>query len=163
MHQTVRLLILLLTLFAMGAGPVAAQSAGGAMKGVFSLKFFVSNFSQNNLRCRLTAAGFEEAFTKPLRERNIQITKSSAYWIFIRATTLFQEEEESCITYIDAQLMASTRFFNPATASERAGKVELWSDGGLYISDLEEHSEQVNDAFAQLGRRFVIEWLQDQN
>lgn len=142
-------------------GPALAQSAGGAMKGIQAVKFFVTDFSQNSLDCRITKAGLQEAFSQPLRQGGPQMGSSGAYTVYVRATTVVTEDG-FCISNIDAWLEVNTRYFNQATASERTGRVRLWSDGGLFYSDLEEHAVILNSAFRRMGRNFVAEWQRDQ-
>ena len=87
-------------------------------------------------------------------------TDSSAYWVFIRATTLTYDEN-SCITNVDASLLVNTRYFDPGSASQLVGKVQLWSRGGLLISDITEHPSVVTNAFGDLGGLLAEELERD--
>ena len=143
------------------SGTAAAQSAGGAMKGVNNVKFFVADFSQYNLECLITKEGLQEAFTGPLRDGGPQVSTSGAYSIYVRTTSVVTEDG-FCISYVDAWLEVNTRYHNQATASEKVGRIRLWNDGGLFYSDLEEHSVILNNAFRRMGQNFVAEWQRDQ-
>jgi len=143
-----------------GASPDSADAAEGALKNVSAVKFFIGDFNEFSTKCGLDKGQLKQAFMGRANGGGISETDSSAYWIFIRATTLTYDEN-SCITNVDASLLVNTRYFDPGSAAEMVGKVQLWTRGGLLISDITEHPAVVTNAFGDLGGLLAEELERD--
>ena len=136
-----------------------AQSRG--FEKVTAVKFFIADFSEAGAACGLSKPALEKAFMAPAEAQGLQVSDSSSYWVYIRATTLLYGEK-SCVTNIDAAAFVETRYFSPATLDERLGRVELWAKSDLLISDKRVHAVVVNNAFRESGRDFLGRWQRDQ-
>ncbi len=152
--------IALVLMFAAVAG-AAAQTPGGPLKGTKLFKFFATELNQDSIACGLDQAAFQSAFMSSPRDKGLQVTDSSGYWISVRATTV-RMDNDLCVTNVDASVMLNSSYFNPATASERVGRIQLWSNASLQVSSRSVHASAVNDAFRQLGRAFAEDWQRDQ-
>ena len=73
-------------------------------------------------------------------------------------TTTIAYLEETCVTYVEAQLLLTTRYQDAANQQERSGHVLLWSDGGLQASDKREHGATVERAMRRLGGGLAARW-----
>ncbi len=153
--------LLVAVLLGAGAGGVTAQTTRGELKGVSGVKFRIVNLSENSQLCGLGPEALQEAFTRPLIDAGLEIVGSSGYWAYIRVTTAIHAGD-LCVTYADATLLQNTRYFNSATLSERAGRVEHWSEGALRVSDSSIHGKNVERAFRQFGLNLAELWRKDQ-
>ena len=125
---------------------------------VRAVKLNVGDIGPMGQTCGLTKDAIEAAFYGPLRERGIRAVRSgTAYRIFVRATTITYLQE-SCVSYVDAQLLVTTRYADPANNMERAGNVQLWTQGGIHASGRNEHAATLNSAFRQLGGSLGSAW-----
>ena len=154
-------ILLAAVLFEAGAGGAAAQTTRGELKGVTGVKFRILNLSENSQRCGLGAEALQEAFTRPLIDAGLKVVASSGYWAYIRVTTVIHAGD-ICVTYADATLLQNTRYFNSATLSERAGRVDHWREGALRVSDAAIHAGNVERAFRQFGNNLAELWRKDQ-
>lgn len=150
-----------LALILAGASGAAAQSPGGPLKGTSLFKFFATDLNQDGIACGLDKGAFQSAFMSWPRDKGLQITDSSGYWISVRATTV-RMDNDLCVTNVDASVMVNSSYFNPATASERVGRIQLWTNASLQISSRSVHASAVTDAFRELGRALAEDWQRDQ-
>jgi hypothetical protein len=141
-----------------GAG---AQSVGGPLKGTQGFKFFVTDLNSDSLRCGLDKSTFQEAFMTWPKGKGLSVTTSSGYWISVRATTV-EMDDDLCVTNLDASVMVNSSYFNPATASDRVGRIQLWTQGTLQISSRGQHAKNVDEALRALGSGLAEAWQRDQ-
>jgi hypothetical protein len=141
------------------AGPGVMQDAqADPLTNVRAVKLNVADIGPMGQSCGLTKEAIEAAFFGPLRERGIRAVQSgTAYRIFVRATTITYLQE-SCVSYVDAQLLVSTRYADPANNMERAGNVQLWTQGGIHASGRNEHAATLSSAFRALGGSLGSAW-----
>ena len=123
----------------MGAGATGATGAWGVpLRNVWAVKLTMPEPDEAAENCGLIRKALESAFFKPLAERGIEVvTSGTGYRLFLRATTIGYLEE-ACVSYIEAQLLLTTRYQDTANQQERSGHVLLWADGGLFASDVRE-------------------------
>ncbi len=126
-----------------------------------NIKFTIANLNDQSAACGLTEEDLRSAFLAPLQGSGIKITTSSAYFFYIKTTTVTYIED-TCITYVDAELLLTERYFNPATGSERTGLIRKWLRGGLRASGKAQHAKAVSDVFNDLGAEFRRVWERDQ-
>jgi hypothetical protein len=62
------------------------------------------------------------------------------------------------VSYIDAQLLLTTRYQDTANQQERSGHVQLWADGGLFASDGREHLATLERGMRRLGGNLAERW-----
>ena len=157
--RRISILMSLLVLSLTVAGPGMIQNArADPLTNVRAVKLNVGDIGQMGQDCGLTKDAIEAAFFAPLRQRGIRAVRSgTAYRIFVRATTITYLQE-SCVSYVDAQLLVSTRYADPANNMERAGNVQLWTQGGIHASGRNEHAATVNSAVGELGRNLGSAW-----
>jgi hypothetical protein len=140
-----------------------AQTGKGELQKVTAFKVQSAGFGKAAAACGLEKQAAIDAFAAPLREAGAGIVESSSgYWISVRVSTMFLDQE-LCITYVETAIFQTTRYFNTATLSERVGKIQHWVDGGLFTSGPEGHPRTVLRGFRDLGRRAADTWAQDQN
>ncbi len=148
---------LVLSLTAAGLG-VMQNAQADPLTNVRAVKLNVGDIGPMGQDCGLTKDAIEAAFFGPLRKRGIRAVRSgTAYRIFVRATTITYLQD-SCVSYVDAQLLVSTRYADPANKMERAGNVQLWTQGGIHASGRNEHAATLNSAFRQLGGSLGSAW-----
>ena len=140
--------------------PLVALQAAGPLERERRYKLFITMSGASDA-CGLSSENMRSAFTQAVRDGGLQITESSAYSLFLQSTTI-RYETDTCITSLDARAVVNTRYFNPATAGEKQGRVELWASKLLLASDLSEHGVQTSSASRSLGQSFVERWRQDQ-
>ncbi len=149
------LLVLSLTVAGLG---MMQNAQADPLTNVRAVKLNVGDIGPMGQTCGLTKDAIEAAFYGPLRERGIRVVQSgTAYRIFVRATTITYLQE-SCVSYVDAQLLVSTRYADPANKMERAGNVQLLTQGGIHASGRNEHAATLNSAFRQLGGSLGSAW-----
>ncbi len=149
------LLVLSLTVAGLG---MMQNAQADPLTNVRAVKLNVGDIGPMGQTCGLTKDAIEAAFYGPLRERGIRAVRSgTAYRIFVRATTITYLQE-SCVSYVDAQLLVTTRYADPANNMERAGNVQLWTQGGIHASGRNEHAATLNSAFRQLGGSLGSAW-----
>ncbi len=137
---------------------VMQNAQADPLTNVRAVKLNVGDIGPMGQTCGLTKDAIEAAFYGPLRERGIRAVRSgTAYRIFVRATTITYLQE-SCVSYVDAQLLVTTRYADPANNMERAGNVQLWTQGGIHASGRNEHAATLNSAFRQLGGSLGSAW-----
>ncbi len=137
-------------------GAVAAQA--DALRNLREVKVSVAGLGPYGEACGLDKAAMERAFFVPLAERGLaKVASGTAYRILIRATSVTYVEN-SCVSYVEVQLLLNTRYFDPLIGEERPGSVRLWSGGGLFVSDRSEHAATLNSAFRGLGRNLGRDW-----
>jgi hypothetical protein len=141
---------------------VMAQSTEGELRDVKAFKIYVTGFNEASLACGLEPEAMKDAFLQPLRDAGpVMAEEANGYWIAIRATSVVRQEA-TCVTFVDASVLQSTRYFNQSTDSERVGKVLHWADAGLIVSDEAGHGDVVKNAYLDLGRRLAEVWRRDQ-
>jgi hypothetical protein len=151
------LLVLVLSLTVAGPG-VMRNARADPLTNVRAVKLNVAKIGPMGQDCGLTKDAIETAFFEPLRERGIQTVQSAtAYRIFVRATTITYLQE-SCVSYVDAQLLVTTHYADPANNLERAGNVQLWTQGGIHASGRSEHAATVNSAIRGLAMTLGSAW-----
>ncbi len=137
---------------------VMQNAQADPLTNVRAVKLNVGDIGRMGQDCGLTKDAIEAAFFGPLRERGIRAVRSAtAYRIFVRATTITYLQD-SCVSYVDAQLLVSTRYADPANNMERAGNVQLWTQGGIHASGRNEHAAALNSAFRALGGSLGSAW-----
>ncbi len=155
-RSSVGALALLLTLALWAAGATGAW--GDPLHNVRAVKLTMPEPGQAAESCGLSREALESAFFKPLAERGIRIvTSGTGYRLFLRATTIGYLEE-TCVSYIDAQLLLTTRCQDAANQQERSGHVQLWADGGLFASDGREHAATLEREMRRLGGNLAARW-----
>ncbi len=158
MRRFVTLMSLLVLGLAVAAIGVIPRAQADPLTNVRAVKLNVGDIGQMGQDCGLTKDAIEAAFFGPLRERGIRAVRSAtAYRIFVRATTITYVKD-SCVSYVDAQLLVSTRYADPANNMERAGNVQLWTQGGIHASGRNEHAAALNSALGELGRSLGSAW-----
>ena len=149
--------IVLIGFCVLWAGGFAGARAD-PLRDLREVKLTVANFGGSGADCGLSAEALERAFLAPLSERGLRkVASGTSYRVFLRATTVTYLVKV-CVSYVDAQLLLSTRYFDPSSRQERAGQVQLWYDGGLFISDRSAHAATLRSAFGQLGRLLAERW-----
>ncbi len=149
-------LALLLSLALWAAGATGAW--GDPLHNVRAVKLTMPEPGEAAEACGLSREALESAFFKPLAERGIQVvTSGTGYRLFLRAITI-SYLEETCVSYIDAQLLLTTRYQDAANQQERSGHVQLWADGGLFASDRREHSATLEREMRRLGGSLAERW-----
>lgn len=139
------------------AAPFLSPAAASPLSGIEKVKVSIASPNEFGEDCGLVTSGLRRAFFEPLADQGVQqVTSGSAYRVYIRTTTLTYDER-ACLSYVDAQLLLSTRYFDPATRLEQPGTVQLWTRGGLYVSDIDEHAAAVNSALRGFGRMLAGE------
>ncbi len=162
MLKQLKLVAILVTVCVLqGLWSLAPAHAFGKLEQIKNAKLTVANVNEHSEACGLSRDAMREAFLQPLRNSSIQITKSSAYFFYIKTTTI-PYVKNTCITYVNAELLLTERYFNSATRSEKSGIIRLWSRGVLYTSGKSQHPEGVNSKFRELGRDFLQAWQRDQ-
>ncbi|MCZ4282965.1 hypothetical protein O4H49_19435 [Kiloniella laminariae] len=141
-------------------GGISAASAG-ALTNVRDVKLNVSGLNYYSEQCGLSREVFERALFGAFNEGELRLTRSSAYWLHTKVTTIIFDKV-NCVSNVEVVLYANTRYFNPATASEMIGRVEVWNNGGLYSSEAETHQVQVNNALHKMGTSLRDAWAKDQ-
>ncbi len=155
-RSSVGALALLLSLALWAAGATGAQ--GDPLHNVRAVKLTMPEPSQAAESCGLSREALESAFFKPLAERGIQIvTSGTGYRLFLRTTTI-SYLEETCVSYIEAQLLLTTLYQDAANQQERSGHVQLWADGGLFASDGREHAATLEREMRRLGGNLAARW-----
>src|SRR3546814_6693651 len=110
----------------------------------------VAPLSDQARACGLEGSLILDSFKQPLGEKGIVVQQSAHVWIQLQANTL-RYEGDACITYIEARAVQNTRYFDRNTATERSGRVLLWSDGGLFVTGVSNHGVTTN----KIGRAHV--------
>lgn len=148
--------IAVLALFAL---PEAARA--GTLEKIRHVKVQVGKLDANHEACGLTRDAITEAFLAPVRKAGPTVTESSAYFLFVRVTSV-PYIEETCVSYADVALLLTERYFNPATGGEKTGLVRLWSAGSLHSSGTPEHAGASGRALGRLGDQVADAWRRDQ-
>lgn len=139
---------------ALWAGPAAADPLTDVRK----LKLDVADVGSFGRSCGLNREDLGKALFEPLGERGVEAVRSgTGYRLFIRATTIAYLQD-SCVSYVDAQLLLTTRFVSQANGEEEPGNVQIWTDGGLYASDRDEHAATLALALRQFGNKLAESW-----
>jgi hypothetical protein len=147
---------LLLSLALWAAGATGAW--GDPLHNVRAVKLTMPEPGEAAETCGLSREALETAFFKPLAERGIEVVASgTGYRLFLRATTI-EYLEETCVSYIEAQLLLTTRYQDAANQQERSGHVQLWADGGLFASDAREHLATLERGMRRLGGNLAARW-----
>ena len=155
-RSSVGALALLLSLALWAAGATGAW--GDPLRNVRAVKLTMPEPDEAAENCGLSRKALELAFFKPLAERGIEVvTSGTGYRLFLRATTIGYLEE-TCVSYIEAQLLLTTRYQDPANQQERSGHVQLWADGGLFASDGREHATTLEHGMLKLGSNLAARW-----
>lgn len=156
-RSSVGALTLLLTLALWAATTTGAR--GDPLHNVRAVKLTMPEPGQEAAEtCGLSREALESAFFKPLAERGIQaVTSGTGYRLFLRAITIGYLEE-TCVSYIEAQLLLTTRYQDTANQQERSGHVQLWADGGLFASDGREHLAILEREMRALGGKLATRW-----
>jgi len=145
------MLLLSLSLSATGA-------QGDPLHNVRTVKLTMPEPGEAGATCGLSRERLELAFFEPLAERGLEAAASgTGYRLFLRTTTIGYLEE-TCVSYIEAQLLLTTRYQDAANQQERSGHVLLWSDGGLHASDQREHGAAIERAMRRLGGNLAARW-----
>lgn len=143
-------------LLALAPWPAGAQS--DPLHNVREVKLIMAEPGEAAQSCGLTRQALETAFFAPLAERGIRsVVSGTGYRLLLRATTITYLEE-SCVSYVEAQLLLTTRYQDSANQQEQSGNVELWTDGGLYASDSREHAATLERAMRRLGGALAQRW-----
>lgn len=161
MKRSRRSLSLGLMLATLALGLFAEQGQAAKLTNIQNAKFTVARLDANAEACGLRREAMKTAFLAPLKGSGIRITKSSAYAFYIKATSI-QFIDDTCVTYVNAELLLAERYFNPATAGDQVGIIRLWFDGRLHATGREDHVNAVQTAFRKLGESFMKAWLRDQ-
>jgi len=149
-------LALLLTLALWSAGATGAW--GDPLQNVRAVKLTMPEPGEAAENCGLSREALESAFFKPLAERGIEVvTSGTGYRLFLRAITI-SYLEGTCVSYIEAQLLLTTRYQDTANQQERSGHVQLWADGGLFASDAREHLTTLERGMRRLGDTLAARW-----
>ena len=149
-------LALLLSLTFSAAGPTMAW--GDPLHNIRAVKLTMPELGEAAETCGLSREALETAFFEPLAERGIQVAASgTGYRLFLRATTIGYLEG-TCVSYIEAQLLLTTRYQDTANQQERSGHVQLWADGGLFASDAREHLATLERGMRRLGSSLAARW-----
>ena len=153
-----RLSCLALVCAAVVAAPLARADDGG-LKGIERFQLFVTGLDKAPSRaCGLEADELKAAFLSPLEAAGADVAPpSDGYWIALQATTA-RREPGTCATFVDASVLQNTRYRNRAADAELEGKVLLWTQGELVLSESRQHSAVVRDVFGKLGRQLAETW-----
>ena len=140
---------------------VAALTTSGRadpLHNIRAVKLTMPDVGEAGTECGLSRERLELAFFEPLAERGLEAVDSgTGYRLFLRATTIAYLEQ-ACVSYVEAQLLLTTRYQDAANQQERSGHVQLWSDGGLHVSDRREHGDTVERAMRRLGGNLAARW-----
>jgi hypothetical protein len=153
-------LLLSLTLGAAVTTGVTGVTAarGDPLGNVRAVKLSMPALGEAAEPCGLDRAALEAAFFKPLAQRGIEaVASGTGYRLFLRAVTIGYLEE-TCVSYIEAQLLLTTRYQDAANQQERSGHVLLWSDGQLLASDAREHATTLEHGMLKLGSALAARW-----
>lgn len=151
-------LALLLSLVFLSFAPGAAVAQSDPLHNVREAKLTMPEPGEAGAKCGLSRQPLQSAFFAPLAQRGIRAVESgTGYRLFIRATTI-SYLEGSCVSYVEAQLLLTTRYFDAANQQEHSGNVQLWADGGLFASDSREHAATVERAMRRLGDKLAARW-----
>lgn len=138
--------------------PAAAVAQSDPLHGVREVKLTMPEPGEAGLSCGLDRRALETAFFEPLAGRGIRAVESgTGYRLFLRATTVTYLEG-SCVSYAEAQLLLTTRYFDAANQQEQSGNVQLWADGGLFATDSREHAGTLERAMRRLGEKLAARW-----
>ena len=136
----------------------ATLAQGDPLSNVRAVKLTMPEPGEAAANCGLSRERLELAFFEPLAERGLEaVVSGTGYRLFVRTTTIAYLEE-TCVTYVEAQLLLTTRYQDAANQQERSGHVLLWSDGGLHASDKREHGATVERAMRRLGGGLAARW-----
>ena len=143
-------------LLALMPWPAGAQS--DPLHNVREVKLTMAEPGEAARSCGLNRQALESVFFAPLAERGIRsVVSGTGYRLLLRTTTI-SYLEESCVSYVEAKLLLTTRYQDSANQQEQSGNVELWANGGLYASDRREHAASVERAMRRLGGEFAQRW-----
>lgn len=134
---------------------------GGPLANVNVVQMTVAPLSDQSRGCGLDSKLILDSFQQPLTEKGIVIQQAAHVWIQLTATTL-RYEGDICISYIQAQAIQNTRYFDRKTESERSGRVLLWSDAGMFVTGVANHGVTTNIGWRDLARSFIRKWELDQ-
>jgi hypothetical protein len=138
--------------------PGVAVAQSDPLHNVREVKLTMPEPGEAGKSCGLSRQLLETAFFEPLAERGLRVVASgTGYRLFLRATTIAYLEE-SCVSYVEAQLLLATRYQDSANQQEQSGNVQLWADGGLFASDSREHGATVEREMRGLGRKLAARW-----
>ena len=158
MSQVPRRLILWILVLLVSATLQVGGAEADPFTKVKKLKLDIAEIGSYGESCGLSKEAFGLAFFEPLQKRGIEaVLSGTGYRIFIRATTIAYLQN-SCVSYVDAQLLLTTRYRGPANAEEHSGNVQIWTKGGLYASDQSEHAATLALALREFGNNFVERW-----
>ena len=136
----------------------AGDAWGDPLQNVLAVKLTMPEPGAGTVACGLSRAPLEAAFFAPLARRGVEaVTSGTGYRIFLRATTIGYLEK-TCVSYVEAQLLLTTRYQDAANQQERSGHVLLWSDGGLFASDARQHQGTLERAMGRLGDKLAARW-----
>lgn len=146
----------LLLLLSLSFSPTQAQ--GDPLSNVRAVKLTMPVPGEVGQSCGLDRDRLELAFFEPLAERGLEaVVSGTGYRLFLRTTTIAYLEE-TCVSYVEAQLLLTTRYQDTANQQERSGHVQLWSEGGLHASDKREHGAAVERALRAMGNALAARW-----
>ena len=155
-RSSIGALVLLLSLALWAAGATGAR--GDPLHNVRAVKLTMPELGEAAQTCGLDREALEAAFFKPLDQRGIEaVASGTGYRLFLRAVTIGYLEE-TCVSYIEAQLLLTTRYQDAANQQERSGHVLLWSDGQLLASDAREHATTLEHGMLKLGSALAARW-----
>ncbi len=136
----------------------ADSARGDPFANLRAVKLTIPALGEAAEPCGLDRTALEGAFFKPLAQRDIEaVASGTGYRLFVRAITI-SYVEETCVSYIEAQLLLTTRYQDAANQQERSGHVLLWSDGQLLASDAREHGTTLEHGMLKLGSALAARW-----
>lgn len=138
--------------------PGVAGAQSDPLHNVRDVKLIAAEPGEAGQSCGLSRQAMESAFFAPLAERGIRsVASGTGYRLLLRATTITYLEE-TCVSYVQAELLLTTRYQDAANQQEQSGNVQLWSDGGLFASDRREHAAALEREMRRLGGALAQRW-----
>jgi hypothetical protein len=134
---------------------------GGPLADVNVVQMTVAPLSEQSRACGMDSNLILESFKAPLSEKGIVVQQAAHVWIQLKATTL-RYDADICITHVEALAVQNTRYYDRVTATERSGRVLIWSDGGLFLTGVSNHGVTTNIGWSDLARSFLRKWQMDQ-
>ena len=136
-----------------------AQVFDPALRGLTKLSLSVEQLNEDSQFCGITKTLIENAFTYPASAAKFEIVSDAHVPMALIVVTTLQSPLRRCISSIRFQVRATTMVrLDYAVASQVPGRVLIWEDGWLGLSERNEHAHQVSQTIEDMTKRLVGDW-----
>jgi hypothetical protein len=159
--RLMRTLSLIVVCILMCTGHSHAQTINGSLRGLKEIRLLVEAPSKGAEACGVTPELIRDAFMYPASASRLRIANlnSDAPTFYIVIGTV--HTGALCVSSVIAKVFVYHSIKLDFSDMDRSYRVELWFDGSVYASGMNEHARQIERAVEESTKRFVTDWNLD--